>query len=284
MSFAVKKKHKMAKNLKRILLSQTDRAIRQLKKYEQSPSITVREARISFKRARTILSLLRKVIDKQASQHYNSIYRDLGRTLSAQRDAFVKEQTLEQYQSSVANVLTQKISAEDKQAVQAALASLYALRIELSDQTFGKKDFSVLRKATRKFYQRIKLAQKHAEVSKQVDEYHKWRKEVKHLYHIVSFMIPVCPKEYTPLKKELHTLIRLLGDDRDLTILRKDISRKNSGKDSQKQTQLLKKLANRQQALRQKATKLGSRITAENPSKFVDRMEHYWKNYRNSQG
>ena len=280
MSFTVKKQHKMTKKLKRILLSQTVRAIKQLENLEHSPSDRIREARISFKRARTILRLLRKVIDEEKSHYYDRIYRDLGRALSTQRDLFIKTQVLKKLDSTKKKPDSLKVSNEDQQIVHEVLNKLYALKIELDNQIFGKKNFSVLRKTSIKFYNRIKQSQKHAEATKHDDEYHEWRKDVKHLYHLVSFMIPICPNEYKPMKEELHKLIHLLGDDHDLTVLRREILRKKSGKLNNKQSILLKKIAEKQKVLREKATKLGSKVVKEHASIFVNRMETNWKKYQ----
>lgn len=274
MAFTVHRKQSMGRNLLRLLISQNDRAIRQLESFEEDPENTVHEARISFKRIRTILRLLRKELKRRKFQKLNRAYRDLGLQLSAQRDACVKQQALNSLESSddVHGYIPTKA---DKEAVSVVLNALQGLRKQLLSQNLKNKKFSAIRGSCRSIYRLGRSAMLRAASSGEDEEFHEWRKNAKHLYHFIGIIQPVWPVIFTPLRKELYVLTQLLGDDHDLSILKLDALSVND-------KSLAENISRQQKDMRAEAISLGEKIYAEKSSCFISRIERYWRLYRRS--
>jgi CHAD domain-containing protein len=275
MSFEVKQRQTMARNIQRLLKSQCARAIRQLENYSSDPAETIHKARIVFKRIRTLLHLIKKSLHKPAFQYFNYAFRDLGIALSTQRDSFVKSLTLHSLElpKCCDAELAHAFRPEDKRSVEAVLARLYSLLGELSELKIEPKGFNLIKKGAIKIYRDGKAAMRCASLTHKDEDFHEWRKNAKHLYHLVSILQPLQPGELTPLRDELYILTQLLGEDHDLSMLKCD------AKESQN-TGLVKTIRVKQEKMRIRELQSGEKLYWESEYVFIQRLEHYWHDFR----
>jgi CHAD domain-containing protein len=275
MSFEVKQQQNMAHNIQRLLKSQCARAMRHLESYSSNPPETIHKARIVFKRIRTLLHLIKKSLPGPEFQYFNQAFRDLGIALSAQRDSFVKTQALHSLELSKSDdaEVANSFTPEDKRSVEAVLARLFSLHAELSELKVKPKGFKLIKKAAMKIYRDGKATMRCASLTHKDEDFHEWRKDAKHLYHLVSILQPLQPGELTPVRDELYILTQILGEDHDLSLLKSD------AKESQN-TGLVKTIQAKQEKMRIKELLSGENLYWESEDVFIQRLEHYWRDFR----
>lgn len=266
----------MARNLRRLLKSQNAKAIRELEAFLSDPEQTVHEARIAFKRIRTLLRLLKKALGKYTYRHFNQAYRSLGLSLSAQRDSWAKQEAIQKLSTETPDSTppsTDKVAPEDIKAVDDVLSILYTLREELAAIKIRPRGFKLGRKAGLKIYRDGQASMYRARVTDRDEDFHEWRKNAKHLYHLVAILRPIEKNELVPLRDKLYTLTQLLGDDHDLSLLKSDAIK------AQDQA-LAEKIANEQKNLRKEALICGAKLYRTPGRDFIQRMETLWKAFR----
>lgn len=278
MSFRVRKSQSLARNLRRLLKSQTGKAIRHLEAYLLDPENSVHEARIAFKRIRTLLLLLKHSLKQPAYRHWNHAFRNLGIELSYQRDRQVKQQAINEIGTDDRDLnldLSDLVTAEDELSVEQVLDSLYALRKELAQLTTRQTGFKLIRKTSLRIYQDGRAAMHQARDSNKDEDFHEWRKKAKHLYHLISILQPINKRELKPLRKDLYTLTQLLGDDHDLSLLKSDAMRRHD-------YPLINRIEAEQTALRDESMTYGARLYRSSGEEFIEQLETFWKAFRHS--
>jgi CHAD domain-containing protein len=114
-----------------------------------------------------------------------------------------------------------------------------------------------------------------------VENFHEWRKQVKHLLYQTRVLTPLWGRMMKALRDELDALGELLSEYHDLAILRDRLATQLSGPENQVEIETLVALIDqRQDELEILARRLGARIYAESPAAFVSRSKVYWQTLR----
>jgi CHAD domain-containing protein len=258
------------------------------------PARAVHEARKRLKSVRAALRLVRPALGDALINDENARLRDLGRPLSAVRDAKVMLDTLaelsDHFKQELAKnafsavrtalrrrrkTLTQRTLKENG-ALPASAAGLAdararAARWPLTDLT--SKD---LLHAVGRTYRHGKRAMKAALDSADDDALHEWRKRAKDLRHQLAILQPLWPAMLAALADESHTLGNHLGADHDLAVLNNLLNQElhNVGSKADRQA-LAALIQRRRQTLQKKARQLGRRLYAEKPKHFIRRLSAY---------
>ncbi len=291
----------LAAGLPRIASEQLEQALQRLRTEEGDRDAAVHEARKHFKKLRALLRLIREEIGEQVFEAENRTFRDAGRALSAARDSFVKIGTLESlaqhYQVSTSEKgfrdLHEKLTLEYEQSasgsgqVAGQLAEVID-ELELSrariagwpDLPEEQRTFS--RGLLRSYAQgRKRMRQAYAAPSP--ERFHEWRKRAKDLWYHTRILRPAWPRLMEALAASLHELSDLLGDDHDLAVLRQA----HQPHDLQVEASpggepLLALIDRRREELQLQAGPLATRIYAEKPKAFTQRLVQYWLSGRSA--
>src|SRR4029450_6222597 len=87
MAYRLKDTESFAKGVKRIVLEQIDEALANLKPTVKNKDKAVHDARVSIKKIRAVLRLIRDPMGEKLFKKEDSYYRDVGRKLSKVRDS-----------------------------------------------------------------------------------------------------------------------------------------------------------------------------------------------------
>jgi CHAD domain-containing protein len=109
-----------------------------------------------------------------------------------------------------------------------------------------------------------------AEVTLATDDIHRWRKAVKHLWHVLGLARKRLPRRASRLLPDLDRLGDLLGLDNDHALLAERLALSPSADLSLMEQLAL--IARRRRSLEEEAFELGEKIYALKPKKFVDRF------------
>src|SRR5262249_31600701 len=110
---------------------------------------------------------------------------------------------------------------------------------------------------------------------------HEWRKQAKYFRHVVEILEPFRPGNMKWLSRKLHDLTDLLGDYRDLSLLRSMLREdcNSLGNDAVRE-ELVRRIDRRLGELRQRAYSAGQGLFRENPGIFARRRKSWWKDWR----
>ena len=286
--------------IKRILDEQLDQASRLLQTTDSDRLSAVHEARKTIKRLRALLHLIRSPLGKDRFQLENGRLRAISHQLAPLRestamielvDRLADEGQPEAIKSSLAR-LRDRLTAnqqqmerrfiEEEPVLASAAAGLLEIRTDLQGLTLPPQDFDLIAGGLARVYRQGKRRMAAAYRGKNnPEQFHDWRKRVKHLWHHVELLTPLWPPLMTPLADELHRLSDFLGDGHDMAELATWLAdAKSASAGPEEKAPLLLMLNARRKGNEGAANPLGSRIYAESPRAFVRRIKAYWKSWR----
>jgi CHAD domain-containing protein len=256
----------------------------------------VHETRKRLKRLRASLRLERFAIGDETYRRENAVFRDLGRRLSAPRDASVLTQTLDALTDRFADELpADQVSAlrdrfeenhkravtklrRDPAGVDAVRSELEEARVRSASWKYDSDGFEALRPGLERIYRRGRRCMRAVADEPSDEHLHEWRKRAKDLWHALQVLRPAAPKRMKAQAKRAHQLSDLLGDDHDLAVLREhlahaDFSREQEGT----RTALLSVIDRRRASLQREALELGARIYGRRPKRFARSIERRWE-------
>ena len=260
----------------------------------------VHDARRGLKRLRALLRLARAGLGEETFRRENAAARDAGRELSAARDA----QVLAAAFDALRPVLAGRVAAEtpgriaarlqagteaavaalrSEERVPHAVALLTAARERLDAWTWQSEEdgWSVLGTGLRKTYRAARRALRRAAKGGAEDEFHEWRKQVKHLGAHVALLRPLCPEQADKTAGKLGRLADLLGDEHDLAVLAATVAGFGEAVlPPDDLTAVTGIIAERQTALRRQARRRGRRLFDERPGEFARRWGKRWTKWR----
>jgi CHAD domain-containing protein len=267
----------------RIALGRADSAIAHLR-HDEDRDEAVHEARKDLKKLRSLLRLARGGLPRKAYRRENHRFRDVGRSLSASRDAAARLETVqalrERYGPELpdASALVARLEAQAAEhhgagggAIDDAVAELTSATQALQGLSLKDRDgFALLAPGLERSYRRGRAARRAVRRDPTPEAVHHWRKRVKdHWYHL-RLLREAWPAALKGPEAEAHALADLLGDHHDLTVLRDELDRE--GED-----EALDAFAeHRQEELLSEALPLGALLYAEKPGAYVKRVGSYW--------
>jgi CHAD domain-containing protein len=255
----------------------------------------VHETRKRLKRLRASLRLSRSAIGDETYRRENALFRELGRRLSAPRDATVLIETLDELSERFGDELPPEATGalrdeleQDRRRAVAKLrrskATIEAVRDELGEArvrsaswTYDSDGFDALRPGLERIYRRGRRSMRAAADEPSNKHLHEWRKRAKDLWHAAQIVRPAAPKRMKRLAKRAHRLSDLLGDDHDLSVLRERVAQTGVDFDQEAtRAALLSVIDRRRAALQRRAFRLGERIYARSPKAFARSAERSW--------
>ena len=287
-------------NTRRILGEQIDKARYQLtENFSYETAAAIRDARKRLKKARSVLRLLRKAMDKDIYKREKNALRDTGRLLAPARDAEAFRETLAALTGHYASILEDdafdqleaalvdlhrgrlRLLIDDGDTMATVVTTVKDSHLRLKDLQLDKAGWEAIHKGLRKIYRQgcDRMATAYDEDSD--DGFHEWRKRVKDLWYDLRLLRSTWPPVMKAWISEAHQLSKVLGDDHDIAEFHQFlIDHQDEDALSGTHLKLLQPLMkHRQGQLRQQALALGNRLYAEDPDQFADRLGTYWQNW-----
>jgi CHAD domain-containing protein len=247
----------------------------------------IHEVRKSLKRLRTLLRLNRDLLGDQRYRSENLTLRDLGRSLSAARDAQVLLDTLSDLRTqedtppevwshfrSVLEAEIQSGSSGPNGAVgEDPAQTLEAARLRVSTWPFPDRGgVRVLAPGFERIYRRGRRAMRAAQSDASVENLHELRKRAKDLWYAAQLLRAAAPKRMKKLARRAHRLSDLLGDDHDLAILAERAHASPELFESSELELLNALIETRRDQLRHKALREATQLYGRKPRKQMRRL------------
>ena len=299
MRYRFKDSESVADGIRRITLEQIDKAINSLNPDNGNKDRAIHQARVCFKRIRSVLRLIRDDLGPEVYERENLEYRDAGRRLSAVRDVAVIVHSLEEIVHDFGSqlesagikrlrkqLLRSKVHQRlDRKAILSEVAETVKSARQRVDTWPGfRNDFSSLGAGLRRTYRRGRASYQITREDLRTENFHEWRKQVKYLWYQVSLLHSVWPKLLDVLAGELSRLASYLSEDHDLALLRNTaLDLIQDSEESGKIESFVSLVDGRRLALQTKAGILGARLYAESPRAFAKRFQEYWEQWRPSE-
>ena len=285
-AYRLKAKEKPSAGVRRIAYGRIDDALDQLGKRHHHPADAVHEARKDLKKLRSLLRMVGPAIGRQVYRRENARFRDLGRELSGARDAEVKLQTLESLRERSGNLdgLDGYVAALEKERTGAevsgstlarAISELEESRECVADWALG--GWTPTADGLVRGYRRGRKALAEARVDPSDARVHEWRKRSKDLWYHLRIVSTAWPEVLESVADQAHKLSELLGDHHDLAVLAEDAAGRPASLMDGAQSRLIAAIRKRQKKLLADALPLGTRLYAERPKAFGDRIDAYWR-------
>lgn len=295
MSYRLSEDEGLSDGLKRIVLEQIDKALENLKPTSRNKDVAIHDARVCIKKVRALLRLMRDSLGNQTYRAEDIANRDAGRALSKARDSvallevvdklidhFSDQLSTDPFASIRAPLMhSRKVRQKDrKSAMTEAAKALRQARQRVKKWT-GSVHHQALARGQTRVYKRGQSGFETACDKPSVENFHEWRKQVKHLLNQTRVLRPLWPNMMKAWAAELTTLGKLLSEDHDLAILREKVSKQLEESENRTEIEALVALVDkRRNELQISARVLGARIYAEKPRTFIGRTEAYWQAWR----
>lgn len=284
-SYVLDRQESVPDGLKRIAAGQLRTAAGRLREPGTDQAAAVHEARKSIKKVRAILRLARPEM-KALGKTENIRLRDIGRSLSALRDADVVLETLTSLEAKLgpgfSRVTLRSIrkrlqagAANGRQNLEETAAALEQAADGVASWPLSIDGFDGLRKGLRRTYSDGRAAMRKAVKDPADVNFHEWRKRAKdHWYHWRLMESALGPKAGRR-REALERLSDNLGEEHNLVILRGRLMAASGSRVGMRQ--LLAAIRERQEELRESALAEGKRLYARRPRKFIGNLEARWE-------
>lgn len=295
MAFHFKKKESPTKAARRLSRERIGKALAHLQKCDRLEA--VHSVRKEIKKVRATLELVRERIDEDAYRKYEKTLRVAAKHLRDARDAHVRPRTLEQLTVHFKGRLPARPFVEIKKALRQncgeetreflkgkSVATVDRLLRKINRRARSLKvraeGWMAIQSGLRESYSRGRKAFELVRGEASPENFHQWRKHVQDLWHQLRLLRPVQLDNLRAAAGEMKTLSQQLGNDHDLVMLRRFVTRRCARKHAREAKLLNKLIELRQKELRSTALALGVQFYTEKPSRFCRRIENYWRAWR----
>jgi CHAD domain-containing protein len=270
----------------RIAAELTDEALEHLD-FPEGTVEGVHEARKACKKARGLARLVRPALDRY--HEVNGSFRDAARRLGPIRDpqAFLDTfddlagtppagdelRSLRNHFESRASEATRNIDGEERWRLDEASDLIRSGLIDV-DAWKVEDDFSSIAGGVAKTYGRGREAMAAARESGRPEDFHEWRKRTKYLWYQMRLLRNSSRSILRPMSRRLHDVSDALGDAHDLVLMQKEVESFDADDEAKEAFRIV--ASGYTLELEQRALIMGSRLWAEEPEVFVDRLELYW--------
>jgi CHAD domain-containing protein len=276
---------RIPEGIQRVARGRIDDALGQLGNGDD-PDKSVHEARKDMKKLRAVLRLTRPELGGKRYSRENARFRDAARSLSGVRDAKAMMDALDALQAgglhhSTAGKVRRELErhkaslSRDEEAIRVAVGELEEARNQVAEWPLERDDWRAIERGLRRMYKRGRRCMRRAEADTSTQALHDWRKRTKDLWYHLTLLSESWPAVLEPESDQAHELSNLLGDDHDLAVLWEFATA--HGVDS---ARLEEAIEERRAGLQRDAFGLGSRLYAERPRRFTERLGSYWDAWR----
>jgi CHAD domain-containing protein len=249
--------------------------------------------RVTIKRLRAILRMIRPAIKKRAFDRENGRLRTAARRLSSARDADVARKTLatlpfakqsEKDAGAVALAGFRKngtLEADISKTMKVTALNLEKTRRNLHQLQISRDEWKLIQTGVRKVYRQCRKRMKRAVGHGDDDAYHKWRIRIKSLYYELQMLQSVWPARLTKMVAGLNKLQDQIGADHDLIVLKRSLDRNpDRFGGSQGVERVLRSVNDKRRKLKRTADPLGKAILDQTPRSFVRELGQHYNNWR----
>lgn len=249
--------------------------------------------RVTIKRLRAILRLIRPAIKKRAFDRENVRLRTAARRLSIARDADVARQTLATLpsakQSEVDSAAVALAGFRKNGAPGADMSKMMKVTASDLDQTrrnlhrlrISRHEWKAIEPGVRKVYRQCRKRMRRALGHGDDDAYHKWRIRIKSLYYELQMLQSVWPARLTKMVAGLNKLQDQIGADHDLVVLKRSLDRNpDRFGGSESVERVLRSVNDKRRKLRRTTDPLGKAILDQTSRSFVRELGQHWNNWR----
>lgn len=263
--------------LRQFALKQIDQGLTYLNAAPDRQDEAIHETRRCLKRLRALLRLLRPQLAEMIFDRDNLYLRNIGRQLSALRDAAVVEETLAALKKEHPTQLSRNDWRELKQhlivrsrpspaqtakRMTAVAANLRTMRARLEKWTLDFADPAVLQQGIHKAFRRGQRLMEQALKEPTAEAFHEWRKQVNHLRHQLQILQTLKLGKVKTILPQCKSLAEVLGRKNDLAVLLHHLPSKHR--------QALETLIQASDAaLAAEAIELGQQLYARKPKAFI---------------
>ena len=288
MAFRFKLGEPFDEGCRRIAVDQIERAQSQLHD-KGDQAIAVHETRKSLKRLRALLRLVRPAMGEAAFKRENAQLRDIGLSLSGERDRHVLLETVNKLDGSagfgrkgLVGSLRERIAATNGEGAPPCLKDaqgrLAAAKKRLAELHIDGNGFDVVGAGLERSYRKARRALCRA-YDEQTDEaFHDWRKGTQAHWRQMTLLERAWPDYLGARVSEARNLSQLLGDDHDLAMLVAFVHSDAAAGFGNEQAAIVEKAARQRQAeLREAARPRGERLFADGPRRLRRNIAAYWR-------
>jgi len=269
--------------LRRCADEQLRRAIQALEEEVDSDPVTaIHTARKAIKKERALLRLARGAIAPSTRSSENAHLRAAAGRLSGLRDAEVMLLTLDTLlrrdpgrvpEAALASLRAQLERERDAERGSPAVVGevageLRRARRRLAAWEPSADGWGALAPGLERTYRSGRRLMRRARRDPSPANLHEWRKRVKDLWYEMRLLAPVCGPIVGGAGAEAGELGEVLGEDHDLSVLRAKVEGVEA---------LTAVIDERRAELQARAFALGSRLYAESPRAFHQRLARYWR-------
>jgi len=271
---------------------QIDEAIHELtERVSSDPVDAVHSARKAVKKERSLLRLARGSMARRQRRQENGALRHAAQGLSTARDGEAMLETLDalsrRYVGQLPETTFQQIrerleirrDRERRELIGSSVAGqaadeLHAVRARQGIWRLSGDGWAAIEPGLARGYRDGRELFSRARASS-FQEWHDWRKRVKDLWYHERLLGSVAAPAIRGQAKDAHALADLLGDEHDLDVLEQTLrsDRMTPPVDLDAVVELIEL---RRRELRGEALRLGSRVYAESPKRFIRRMRSAW--------
>lgn len=281
MSFELKRKETPRKGVRRLILERLDLARSELAQGDLGPASeeAIHNARKCFKRIRSMLRLTSGGLGKKTRSRLDDQIRAIALRLSDARDAEValgafnallpipdehdgrpEIETLREFCETRVRAAHQSIY-QTQETRDRMLSDLDELRRDLAGLRTSRIDRRVLENGLKRIRKRCRKAYERAMEEPSEEALHEWRKRVKDLGYALEALRRRLPKAAEDWIARTRKLAEVLGDDRDLLVLKKMLVDASSPvRDSPAAAALLPLIEARRRSLDRSARRLGGAL------------------------
>jgi len=299
MAYRLDARETLPQGIRRIVGEQLDEAVEGLRTATTGAERdrAVHEARKALKKSRAALRLVRDEVGSKTYKRDSNALREVGRSLSASRDAAVLVETVDRLGEQVPlarrslaplrAVLEQRRretaarALDDGGALTTAAEEIEQIRARVEGWRLRTDGFSALEDGLRRTYRRGSERFAEARDDPTDERMHEARKRVKDLWYHARILEPVWPGPMGELVEATDELGDCLGEDHDLAVLADTVrALAREGADGGAGETALTLAENRRAELRTEVWPLGRRVYADKPKPFVRRMRILYRTWR----
>ncbi len=291
-SYCFETMNALPEEVRRVACSELDSALEQLEGAAETFDSSIHNCRKSLKKLRALLRLVRQELGEDIYRQENRYFRDLGRALSAMRDAAVHGRVLDQTLTSAGlpveefSRLRQAFSQRHHEQGQSALHQVTLEQVEQSLRLARERvarwplhtaGFKLLSPGLHRSYADGQKCMLQAYAKPSPEAFHDFRKRVKDHFYQLRLIRNLWPAPFDARIEAARYLSELLGDDHDLAGLQSALEEFSARVEPRQLESLQTAILERSRELRALAYPLGQCLYAEKPKALTRRFRRYYE-------
>jgi CHAD domain-containing protein len=249
--------------------------------------------RVTTKRLRALLRLIRPVISKTVFDRENTRLRRGAKRLAPARDLDIARLMLAKLSHSNGEerdamgvvIAGSGSDGDSKDEINKVLGQtvrdLESTKRNLQRIQISGHEWKTIGPGLRNVYKQCRKRMKKALRQHDDEAFHQWRIRVKNLYYELQILQPAWPERLNEMIEKLKKLEKQIGADHDLVILKRSLQITPYAFGNAKAIeQVFDRLEKKSRRLRQSTEPLGQLIFHQKPGRFVVEFGRHWNKWR----